>query len=374
METSVKFARARGNRVRGRYRVKEKKKGPWWLIGLAGAFLLAQAKTLLSFLQFGKLGLTLVTMLISIGAYTLIAPFELAVGAAFLLLVHELGHVAAARKKGLPVSAVVFIPFIGAMITMKRHPRDAETEALIAISGPLAGTLASAAAYAVGIAGVHPLWIAIANVGFLFNLLNLLPIKPLDGGRIAVAVTRWLWLAGLVAGIFVIFYWKSYLLLGLWFVFAYDLFRKYLRRQSRKDRITAWTHIRIPRERVTPELRRSLEGTVHRDLPFTTFSDLRGRQKVVFRWDEIGLKEEVKLPRQMIVHRVAVVKAGQHEKQDSLQMTVRCRMECEAYDSDVYYNVPARKRWGFGAVYAGLILFLMYMLYVVNGTWLIRLV
>jgi Zn-dependent protease len=38
------------------------------------------------------------------------------------------------------------------------------------------------------------------------HLFNLLPVSPLDGGRIVAAISRWLWIVGLVGlvGLFVL--------------------------------------------------------------------------------------------------------------------------------------------------------------------------
>lgn len=88
-------------------------------------------------LLLGKFAGPLISMGITIGAYALISPIWFAIGFVMLILVHELGHVLAAKRKGLPVSAPLFIPFVGALITMKRHPKDAVTEAYIAYGGPL---------------------------------------------------------------------------------------------------------------------------------------------------------------------------------------------------------------------------------------------
>src|ERR1700719_3058050 len=59
------------------------------------------------------------TMLISIWAYALFFGWRFAVGFVLLMFVHECGHLIVARKFGLPVSAPVFIPFMGAFIRLK---------------------------------------------------------------------------------------------------------------------------------------------------------------------------------------------------------------------------------------------------------------
>src|SRR5216684_7603275 len=59
------------------------------------------------------------TMLISIWAYALFFGWRFAVGFVLLMFVHECGHLIVAKKFGLPVSAPVFIPFMGAFILLK---------------------------------------------------------------------------------------------------------------------------------------------------------------------------------------------------------------------------------------------------------------
>jgi Zn-dependent protease len=138
------------------------------------------------------------SIFISFGLYVWYGGLWFAVGLIVLLFVHEMGHVIEARRQGLPVSAPMFIPFLGAMITLKANPRDAWHEATMALAGPLLGSLGAAAIYAVGIAEDSNRLKAIAFLGFFINLFNLLPIVPLDGGRAVAALHPALWLVGLV--------------------------------------------------------------------------------------------------------------------------------------------------------------------------------
>src|SRR6478672_11156661 len=93
--------------------------------------------------KLGKLFLTSGTMLLSVFAYSWVFGWPYAVGFVALILVHEMGHFVAARKRGLDVGAPTFIPFVGAWIQLKEMPHDAETEAYIGISGPIAGSVAA---------------------------------------------------------------------------------------------------------------------------------------------------------------------------------------------------------------------------------------
>ena len=117
-----------------------RKKSPLAIGGFI-AVLLSQGKLLLAALKFGKVGGAIISMFITIWAYAYLAPLPFAIGIVLMILIHELGHVFAAKMKGLPVSAPVFIPFLGALITMKKNPTDAATEAFIGIGGPILGTI-----------------------------------------------------------------------------------------------------------------------------------------------------------------------------------------------------------------------------------------
>lgn len=115
-----------------------------------------------------------------------------------LIFIHEMGHVLAAKWCGLPVSAPLFIPFFGAMITLKQQPQNAWIEAVIAYGGPFIGGLGCWAFLILGIVLGQDWIIAGAAFGFLLNLFNLVPVPPLDGGRICAGISPWFWLVGLV--------------------------------------------------------------------------------------------------------------------------------------------------------------------------------
>ncbi len=139
------------------------------------------------------------SMIVSIGAYALLWGWQFAVGFVLLLLVHEMGHVLEAKRQGLPVSAPMFIPFLGALITLKKLPDNAWAEAKVAIAGPILGSLGAAAVWGVGEAIDSELLVGLAFTGFFLNLFNLAPISPLDGGRIVAAIHPVLWIIGLAA-------------------------------------------------------------------------------------------------------------------------------------------------------------------------------
>ena len=148
-------------------------------------------------LKFGKIALTGGTMLLSLAVYSALWGWKFAAGFILLLLLHEMGHFLAARQCGLNVGAPTFIPFVGAWIQLKEQPMSVETEAYVAFAGPFVGSLAAFAVYFYARQNGNPgILLAIAYSGFFLNLINLLPISPLDGGRITAVLTPRIWLLG----------------------------------------------------------------------------------------------------------------------------------------------------------------------------------
>jgi Zn-dependent protease len=90
----------------------------------------------------------------------------------------------------------MFIPFLGAVVGMKRLPDDAAAEARVGLAGPVLGSIACLIPLALyGATGNH-LFQALAFTGFFLNLFNLAPVLPLDGGRAMAALSPWMWLVG----------------------------------------------------------------------------------------------------------------------------------------------------------------------------------
>jgi Zn-dependent protease len=146
--------------------------------------------------KFGKFMLTGGTMLLSVFAYALIFGWWYAVGFVLLIFVHEMGHFIEARRSGLDVGAPTFIPFVGAWISLKQLPHDAQTEARIALAGPLFGSIGALACFYAGHTVDSKLLLALAYAGFMINLFNLMPVPPFDGGRIVGVLSPRIWLVG----------------------------------------------------------------------------------------------------------------------------------------------------------------------------------
>jgi Zn-dependent protease len=122
------------------------------------------------------------TVFIAVAAYALIFGWKFAVGFVLLILLHETGHYIEAKREGLHPRLPVFVPFLGAYVAYTRgHPWQTVR---VAIAGPILGGAAAAVCYLIGETRHSPLFLALAYSGFFLNLLNLLPVWPLDGGAI----------------------------------------------------------------------------------------------------------------------------------------------------------------------------------------------
>lgn len=205
----------------------------------AGALLLklgAKLKVLLVALPKLKLFSTSASMLVSIIAYQLIFGWAFAVGFVLLLLLHELGHVIQLRREGLEASAPMFIPFVGAVIAAKSLGNDAAAEARVGLAGPILGSVAALVPLGIWLATGEEFWQALAYIGFFLNLLNLLPVLPLDGGRAMAALSPWVWLAGFAGLLALTFFFPNPILLLVILFGGLETWRRWKARKTPESR------------------------------------------------------------------------------------------------------------------------------------------
>jgi Zn-dependent protease len=178
-----------------------RRKGTSKSVLAAGAMaVLAKAKGLLLLLKAlpaAKLLLTMGSMFVMIAVEATRYGWMYGVGFVLLLFIHEMGHAVAIRQAGLTAGLPVFIPFIGAFISLKDQPRSPREEATIALAGPIAGAAASAVCALVYLLTTQRLFLALAYGGFFLNLFNMTPLAPLDGGRAASVFSRKAWWIGI---------------------------------------------------------------------------------------------------------------------------------------------------------------------------------
>jgi Zn-dependent protease len=176
---------------------KQNQSRAWTILAGVGLFLMSKLKWVFGLFKLGKFA-TLISMFISLGAYAAFYGWKFAVAIVYLIFVHEMGHLVAAKQKGIKTSPAIFIPFMGAAIGMKEMPKNAKDEAYIAYAGPLFGLLSFLPAVFLYETTGQPFWGLVIFLGAMINLFNLFPVSPLDGGRIVGVLSTKIWFIGLL--------------------------------------------------------------------------------------------------------------------------------------------------------------------------------
>jgi Zn-dependent protease len=138
--------------------------------------------------KFGFAVFKFFSIFISVAAYSLIWGWKFAVGFVLLILIHEMGHFIEARRQGLEVTLPTFVPFLGAYVLIKNAPLNPWRNALVALAGPALGSVGAAACWGLGESMDSNLLRALGFVGFMINLINLIPVGILDGGAVWRAI------------------------------------------------------------------------------------------------------------------------------------------------------------------------------------------
>lgn len=147
------------------------------LIGIGGK-LLKSAKAV-------KAGLAAASVL----AYSWLFTWEFAVVLILSLVIHEYGHVWAMRAVGIPTKGFYLIPFVGGAAVPERAFASRLEEHFVAIAGPAFGLTQAILLYGLFIVTGHPFFGAVAAWVAVLNLFNMIPISPLDGGRMIKSAT-----------------------------------------------------------------------------------------------------------------------------------------------------------------------------------------
>ncbi|PTM54747.1 site-2 protease family protein [Desmospora activa] len=347
---------------------KEKRRSKGRLAKIGG-YVGRALRSIPTLLKPGKAGCTFWSMVVTAVVYTLIFPWTFSVGLVVMIFIHEMGHVWAAKRKGLPVSAPAFIPFVGALITLKKQPRDAVTEAYVALGGPVVGAAGAFACYLLYRWTGWEALLPIAFIGFILNLFNLLPIHPLDGGRIVTAISRWFWLVGLVAGLWLILYTLNILLVLIWLLFAYQLWDAYIPRKRAKMRTLRTTAHFQPA--LFEDVGMLIPGERHqRDLSFEQYCTLREREHWCdIHYPGVGIVHRLRgfsgrFQRVRLMEtRIEQEKGERRILMEMLLTYIPGEDETLLRKDRAYYQVRARVRLGYSLAYFGLGAFLVHMVW-----------
>ena len=154
-------------------------------------FILFKLKFLLGFLGFFAL-------------YWALGGLVFAVGFTMSVLIHEMGHFVAVKRRGLKAELPMFIPGMGAYVRWYAMGISTEEVAAISLAGPLYGLAASVICLVLAWSLHSVKWLAVANVGAWYNLFNLTPVLGFDGAQATYALSRMQ--RGMIAGLCVLFF------------------------------------------------------------------------------------------------------------------------------------------------------------------------
>lgn len=176
---------------------------------------------LIKLMKFAKPFVMILSMMISILAYSAIWSPAFAIAFVVLLAVHEMGHVIAMNKEGFPTNAPVFIPFVGAMLFSPKD-MDRRQEAVIGIGGPILGSIASF--ILLGIYYFYPsnYILIFAYMGLFLNLFQMIPLSPLDGGRVTQAIGRNFQFVGIILLMAITVLLHQPTILLIWIIVLFD--------------------------------------------------------------------------------------------------------------------------------------------------------
>jgi Zn-dependent protease len=138
-------------------------------------------------------GIGISILAVAAAVWLLGATFGLALIA--VLVIHEFGHVAAFRVAGHSDARFRLVPLLGGY-AISNHPiKTQEEQVFISLMGPAIGIAPMLLAYGLTPfavqyypAAISPL-LTFASICGALNFFNLLPIWPLDGGKLTASIT-----------------------------------------------------------------------------------------------------------------------------------------------------------------------------------------
>ncbi|MBN8722355.1 MAG: site-2 protease family protein [Acidobacteria bacterium] len=135
-----------------------------------------------------KAGLFLVSVVVAALAFGISFSWQTVFILLGVLLIHELGHLAGMVLFGFKDTQVLFLPFLGAVTIGDKEDATPLQKLVIYLLGPVPGVIGGFVAAYIYLITFNQLWYEIALISIILNYINLLPILPLDGGRVLEAL------------------------------------------------------------------------------------------------------------------------------------------------------------------------------------------
>lgn len=124
----------------------------------------------------------------TLATYSWLVSFKFAIALITCLVIHEYGHIRAMKYFGLKTKGIYLIPFMGGLALSEDKINTRWQDVVISIMGPTFGLILSFILLLLYWVTDNIFFAGLANFNALLNLINLLPILPLDGGHILKSI------------------------------------------------------------------------------------------------------------------------------------------------------------------------------------------
>jgi Zn-dependent protease len=121
---------------------------------------------------------------LAIGYYFFNQDWTLVLVLTGVVVFHELGHFLAMKIYNYTDLGIFFIPLVGAYASGKKKDVSQLQSSIILLAGPVPGILAGVLMFFIVDPGEYDFIFKVCRILVYLNLLNLLPIYPLDGGQL----------------------------------------------------------------------------------------------------------------------------------------------------------------------------------------------
>lgn len=162
------------------------------------------------------------------------------------LFIHEIGHYVLMKKYGYQNVKMIFVPLMGAFVHGKKKEYSQYQSLLVVAAGPFPGIVIGIVFMVLFMYYHQQIFFVISMVFLALNLINLLPLDPLDGGQLFKLLLRrysdlFLLIFALLSSLILIaigFYLENWYLMGFGFFMGFrvrNLQKNYYLRKILKE-------------------------------------------------------------------------------------------------------------------------------------------
>lgn len=149
-----------------------------------------------------------------------------------VVVIHEFGHLALMKYFGYTNVKMLFIPLLGAFVQGKKDSYSQKQSILVFLAGPIPGVVIGCLLLLISQNNVEWIWLNRPALFFLLlNIINLLPLDPMDGGQIFKVLVRkqnefFLMVFSLISSLVIIFlgwFIDQWVLMAFGFIMAFKV-------------------------------------------------------------------------------------------------------------------------------------------------------